>query len=142
MRKRKGGEEARKCNHLPILRRVAPQPSRSLSLKWTHHHIRHSTGRGPPSPQETHLDPRTDLAPQGCRSSHPCVHHPPQAEAPGNTSQRSTGRRQPPSGVPPPASSLAHEGPSPAQSTMQPLISWLRQQARGGWEGLPSPQDP
>lgn len=25
---------------------------------------------------KTHLSPRTNLAPRGCRSSHPCVHHP------------------------------------------------------------------
>lgn len=98
----------------PSLEEQLPQPSKPLSLHWTHD-LDQDTGQGPP-PQETHLGPRTDSAPRGCRSSHPCVHHPPWA----GTRSLATGARRALGGnslptvfllPPPPASSLAHEGP-------------------------------
>lgn len=54
------------------------------------------------SPRETHLGPRADSAPQGYRSSHPCVHHPPWAKAPGNASQEKLGSLPSEALLPPP----------------------------------------
>ena len=88
-----------------------------------------------PGPQDRLGSPGMQKQPPMCAPSSP-------GRGPWEHQPEEHWKRQPPSGVPPPASSLAHEGPSPAQSTMQPLISWLRQQAQGGWEGPPSPQDP
>lgn len=125
----------------PSLEEQLPQPSKPLSLDWTRD-FGQDTGQGPP--QETHLGPRTDSAPRGCRSSHPCVHHPPRAGR--GAWQQEPEERWEGAAAPRCSSSRLLPGTrgteDPAQCTMQPLISRLQQEAQGGWEGLPSPQAP
>lgn len=93
----------------PSLEEQLPQPSKPLSLDWTRD-FGQDTGQGPPR-KLTWVPGQTRLPGDAEAATHVCTILPGPDEEPGHRSQKSAGREQPPHGVPPPASSLAHEGP-------------------------------